>query len=136
MRSRALNRYLWSLLTALFVGTTSVLAAQDVPEWLWTNKDPQETETVYLRRTFDLPAAPKSATFFGSCDNVMTLFVNGQRVTQHSAWESPARENLTKRLQAGKNVIAVRAANQGSAAGFIAQFDPLLHREKRLLSKS
>jgi putative heme-binding domain-containing protein len=96
-------------------------AADPAPEWLWTTNKPGETETVYLRRTFELTAVPKSATFFGSCDNVMTLFVNGEMVTQHSAWESPVRENITKRLKAGKNVIAVRASNQGSAAGFIAQ---------------
>jgi putative heme-binding domain-containing protein len=96
-------------------------AADPVPEWLWTTDKPGESETVYLRRTFELAAAPKSATFFGSCDNVMTPFVNGEMVTQHSAWESPIRENLVKRLKAGKNVIAVRASNQGSAAGFIAQ---------------
>ena len=68
---------------------SELLAADPTPEWLWTTKEPAETETVYLRRTIELPAAPKSATFFGSCDNVMTLFVNGEMVTQHSAWESP-----------------------------------------------
>ena len=57
-------------------------------------------------KTIELPEAPKSATFFGACDNVMTLFVNGEMVTQHTGWESPTRENLTKRLKAGKNVIA------------------------------
>ena len=39
------------------------------------------------------------------------------------AGTSPTRENLTKRLKAGKNVIAVRAANQGGAAAFIAQIN-------------
>lgn len=99
------------------------LAADPIPEWLWTSKEPKETETVYFRRAIELKEAPKSAAFFGACDNVMTLFVNGEMVTQHSAWESPVRENLTKRLKAGKNVISVRAANQGGAAGFIAQIN-------------
>jgi putative heme-binding domain-containing protein len=109
------------ILALLVLPPGTGLAADPTPEWLWTSDKPGEAETVYLRRTFELAAAPKAAMFFGSCDNVMTLFVNGEMVTQHSAWESPIRENIAKRLQAGTNVIAVRAANQGSAAGFIAQ---------------
>lgn len=97
------------------------IAADAAPQWIWTTKQAKDSETVYLRKTIELDAAPKSAAFFGACDNVFTLFVNGEMVSQQSGWDTPTRENLTKRLKAGKNVIAIRATNQGGPAAFIAQ---------------
>lgn len=96
-------------------------AADATPHWIWTAKEAKESETVFFRQTIELTAGPKSASFFGACDNVLTLFVNGEMVTQHTGWDTPTRENLTKRLKAGKNVIAIRASNQGGPAAFIAQ---------------
>src|SRR5687767_8651223 len=99
-----LCRCLLSATALLLVATGADTAkpAEAIPHWLWTSKDAKESETVYFRKTIELKGAPKAATFYGSCDNVMTLFVNGEMVTQHSAWETPTRENLTKRLKAGK----------------------------------
>ena len=98
---------------------SSAMAADPVPEWIWATPTPGERDTVYFRRTLELKAAPKSAVYSGSSDNVFTLFVNGEQVTQHSTWEEPIKEDLTKRLKAGKNVIAIRASNEGGPAGFI-----------------
>ncbi|MGI8980493.1 MAG: c-type cytochrome [Pirellulaceae bacterium] len=119
MRFLPLHFSIFLLLTL----ATSLPSFSADPEWLWSNGDPKETETVYFRKTFELKGKPKAVVFSGSCDNVFTLFVNGQMVTQGSEWSLPVREKLEKRLVEGKNVIAVRGANQGSAAGFIAIVD-------------
>jgi len=110
-----------SILILLALVAAPSLAAD--PEWLWANGDPKENDTVFFRKTFELKGKPKAAVFSGSCDNVFTLFVNGQMVTQGSEWSLPVREKLEKHLVEGKNVIAVRGANQGSAAAFIAILD-------------
>jgi putative heme-binding domain-containing protein len=106
-------------LFALLLLPLPALAADPTPQWLWTTKDARDNETVYFRKMIDLPAVPKSAVFSGTCDNVFTLFVNGEMVVQHDTWESPIREDLTKRLKVGKNAIAVRATNQGGPGAFI-----------------
>ncbi len=109
----------FALLAALLAAASPSLAADPTPEWLWSTKDAKDRETVYFRKTIDLPAAPKSAVFSGTCDNVFTLFVNGEMVVQHDTWESPIREDITRRLKVGKNAIAIRATNQGGPGAFI-----------------
>jgi putative heme-binding domain-containing protein len=107
------------LVATLAASATAVVAADPTPEWLWTTKDAKDNETSYFRKTIELAAPPKSAVFSGTCDNVFTLFVNGEMVVQHDTWEEPIREDITKRLKAGKNAIAIRATNQGGPGGFI-----------------
>jgi putative heme-binding domain-containing protein len=113
-----LRRPVVSLL-ALICLVASASAADPTPEWIWANGSPKDNEIVFFRKTVELKAAPKSAAFYGACDNVFTLFVNGEMVTQHDAWDHAVKEDLTKRLKAGKNAIAIRASNEGGQAGFL-----------------
>ncbi|MDX1946440.1 MAG: c-type cytochrome [Pirellulaceae bacterium] len=115
MRKLPLASAAWLALAA------AALAADPTPQWIWPNNKPAASEIASFRKTIDLAAAPKSALFFGSCDNLLTLFVNGEQVATSSEWQQPIKEDLTKRLKAGKNVIAVRGTNQGGQAAFIAQ---------------
>ncbi len=103
----------------LLVAPPLAFGAEPTPQWLWSSGDAKENDVVYFRKTIELAAAPKSAVFSGTCDNVFTLFVNGEMVTQHSTWEEPTSENVTRRLKAGKNAVAIRASNSGGPAGFI-----------------
>src|SRR5439155_13755615 len=89
------------------------------PEWIWQSDKPKDTETVYFRKTFEVKGKLKTARFSGSCDNVMTLFINGKHIVEHSEWQQAVTENITKHLVEGKNVIAVRAKNEGGLAGFM-----------------
>ena len=113
---------LFSIVFLLTLGVALPSFAAD-PEWLWASGDPGQTETVFFRKTFEIKGKPKGAVFTGSCDNVFTLFVNGEMVTQGSEWSLPVRENLAKRLVEGKNVIAVRGKNEGANAAFIGVID-------------
>jgi hypothetical protein len=91
------------------------------PEWIWAPPAAQEEETVYLRRTFDLPAKPSRAEVVIAVDNSYTLYVNGVEVGKGEGWSVPARWDLTMILQKGRNVIAVQAQNAGGPAGVIAR---------------
>ena len=51
-----------------------------------------------------------------TADNWFKLYVNGRPVADGSNHKEAMTVDLAERLQAGKNVIAVDAANQGDAA--------------------
>ncbi len=82
--------------------------------WIW--KDPHaatatEGITIYLRKTFDLPIVPVSASAIATCDNQFTLLVNGHRAGAGNEWSQPQVIDLRPFLVAGKNVVAVIAVN-------------------------
>jgi putative heme-binding domain-containing protein len=121
------------LLPAVLLGQSE----PPTPEWLWLSDKPKDGETVYFRKTFEVNEKLKSARFSGSCDNVMTLFINGKHVLEHSEWGQAVNENIAKHLVEGKNVVAVRARNEGGIAAFMGSI--LLEYEKsrqEIVSKS
>ena len=90
---------------------------------MWDQAGAHETDagiaTIYLRRVFELPAAPKGAKLHITVDNRYTLFVNGEKVGSDGEWNTVEQYDLAKQLKAGKNVIAVEAGNDGGPAGAI-----------------
>lgn len=91
-------------------------AATVLPHARWIWKDPHaatatEGLTIYLRKTFDLPNVPASASAIATCDNRFTLFVNGHRAAAGSEWSQPQVVDLRPFLVSGKNVFAVIATN-------------------------
>src|SRR5215218_5839385 len=57
--------------------------APNAPEWIWAPGKAADDQTLYVRKAFDLPQDPEmikgmTATFWGSCDNVLAVTVNGQ----------------------------------------------------------
>ncbi|MEZ6014445.1 MAG: c-type cytochrome [Planctomycetota bacterium] len=96
--------------------TKSAPAVDAVPDWIWWG--PAEgREEVLLRRTFDLDAAPQRASVSGTCDNHMTVVLNGETVLTHGTWERVATQDVSSALVAGSNVLEVRARNEGGPAG-------------------
>ena len=98
-------------------------------EWIWADTA-KDNQTVYLRRTFELKAVPKSATLLLTADDFFTLFVNGREVDHSAAdpkdtnvWQHVHTVDLTPLLTVGKNILAVRAVNSGGAAGFVARLE-------------
>jgi putative heme-binding domain-containing protein len=89
------------------------------PEWLWTSATAKDNERAFFRKTFTVRRKVKSAALTFTCDNHVSLFVNGKHVGQHDQWETPAHETVTDRLRIGKNVIAARCSNDGGPAGFL-----------------
>lgn len=98
-----------------------VQTAAAAPQWIWSSSKPK-TETIYLRHEFDLAAAPAAATLHVSCDNGAEVWLNGASVAKNSNWDAPVKKKLAG-LKAGKNVIAVKATNEGPMAGFVLKID-------------
>ncbi len=95
-------------------------AKEPVPHWIWANE--ANANTAYLRKEFVVPANLTQATLSVSADDSYLLFINEERAFNGRNWSQVQTEDVTKLLAKGKkNVIAVRAANEGGTAGFIAR---------------
>jgi putative heme-binding domain-containing protein len=84
------------------------------PSWIW-GADPN---TKYVVRT-KFAGGAKTATLRASCDNVMTVRLNGTKVASSSEWQKPVEIDVTKQLKAGENVLEADIANEGGPSGFI-----------------
>jgi putative heme-binding domain-containing protein len=93
--------------------STDTLAQGPTPQWIW---GPQDGKSYYARATFT--GGGKSAILRASCDNVFTLFVNGQRVASSDNWQSPVTVDIQKHVKPGANELLAEIGNQGGIAGF------------------
>ena len=83
-------------------------------QWIWSETNAAQralAETIYLRKTFTLPAVPEEATAALACDNSFTLYVNGKKVVSGKDFAQPSFADLKPHLKLGTNVIAVAAVN-------------------------
>lgn len=102
-----------ALATFLAVAPAS---AQEKSQWIWPTSNSKAGEKAYFRTVVELKDAPKSATFFGSCDNAFVLYVNGEKIGSHGEWQTRAKFDLAKKLKKGKNVIALEGINEDGIA--------------------
>ncbi len=90
--------------------------------WIWYPEgNPASSAPVahrLFRKEFTIPADRKiaSAMLAMSVDNWFKLYLNGRPVADGSNHKEAMVADLAERLQTGKNVIAVDAANQGDNA--------------------
>jgi len=84
------------------------------PQWIWG----AEANSRYVLRT-EFEGTAKSARLQASCDNLMTVWLNGQKIGSGDEWQSPLQADVAKHLQPGKNVIQAEVANQGGPSGFV-----------------
>ena len=93
--------------------------------WVWdepdANKVPQNNEPRYLRLAFTLTATPMQAELWVTADNHYVAYVNGQKVGEDAEWATVEKYEVAKHLVVGKNVLAIKATNQGGVAGAIAR---------------
>jgi hypothetical protein len=92
--------------------------------WIWDSpeaaKGNQSNEPRFFRFAIEIEEKPQRADLRVSVDNVGVTFVNGHQLGTTEPWMSPAHYEISKHLRAGRNVIAVKAINQGGAAGLLA----------------
>jgi hypothetical protein len=102
------------------------------PRWIWFPEgkpvEDAPAETRFFRRTFEVPPEVQvgPAVLRIAVDNACEVFLNGERIGAHEAWEQAAVFALRKELlRPGKNVLAVRAENRPATtlnpAGLIAR---------------
>ena len=95
------------------------LNSKPVAQWIWS-KSPSANQKLWFRSSFDLDSSEvKSATLYATCDNRMTMWINGKKVGASDAWETPLKLNVDPFLVEGKNVIAIEGANEGGVAGIV-----------------
>ncbi|QNN24542.1 c-type cytochrome [Planctomycetales bacterium ZRK34] len=116
------------LLTLL--AAASLLQAEPVPQWIWSQGQPKNQQVVYFRKTFTVDGPIKSAMFAGSCDNAMKVFVNGKQVASSKQWEDITHEDVAKVIQPGENVLAIRGQNQTGIAALLAKLTITLNDGK------
>lgn len=94
--------------------------------WIWLDAKAQPKQTVYFRKEINLSYRVISAKLYGSCDNSMTVYINGKEIISSNEWETPvfrevtdALANPTKTDAPVRNVVAVKAHNTDGAAGLL-----------------
>ncbi len=92
-------------------------AAAPKPQWIWgANNNTNYT----LTKTFDRGTTTEARVRF-TCDNAVTLTLNGKPVGSSSEWQQPVEADVTKLLVPGENTLVAKAENQGGIAGFLLQ---------------
>ena len=99
------------------VGASPLVKAE--AKWIWypgekgTGAAPVGTR--YFRRTFDLAAdqSIRHAQLILSADNSFAAAVNGEHAGQGSSFKRAVVMDVTKRLHAGRNVVAAWVKNMG-----------------------
>ncbi|HOX37694.1 MAG TPA: family 78 glycoside hydrolase catalytic domain [Candidatus Brocadiia bacterium] len=90
-------------------------------EWIWDKDGFKNDSAVYLRRAFNIEsiAKVKSCELRCTADNVFEAFVNGKKAGDGTEWSKMFSFDCAKFLQAGRNVIAVKARNTEGPCGFV-----------------
>ena len=94
----------------------NVFAAGPAPSWIW---GADQNKKYFVRKTF--MGTSQFAFLKASCDNVMTVWVNGEKVAASETWNEPAEADIKSRLKPGQNVIEAEIANAGGSAAFVAK---------------
>ena len=84
------------------------------PFWIW---GPSDNSKYYLKTSFQ--GGSTAARFKASCDNQVTIFLNGKQVAACDDWEQPVEADVQKHVLPGRNDLIAEVANRGGPAGFI-----------------
>ncbi|MCA8992505.1 MAG: c-type cytochrome [Planctomycetaceae bacterium] len=95
------------------------------PNWIWLQENGEPAQKVFFRKEITVKGAIAAARLYGTADDRMIVFVDGQQVVDHGNWSEPVAVDVTKLIDRevpeGKHVIAVQAENGKSAAGLLLQ---------------
>jgi hypothetical protein len=83
-------------------------------KWIWNRPDAASKAPpgrVYFRKTLVLDEKPERANAVIACDNSFSLYVNGEEAATGKDFGKVVVKDLTRRLRAGTNLIAVLAIN-------------------------
>lgn len=86
------------------------------PSWIW---GADFNKKYFARKTFNGTA--QFARLRATCDNTMTLYINGQKVASNDTWENPVDLDIKQYLKPDQNLIEAEIANAGGTAGFVAK---------------
>jgi mono/diheme cytochrome c family protein len=90
------------------------------PRWIWSAPNATASgpaQTVYVRKTIELPSAPAEGRVVLTADNSFNLFINGKSVAKGNEWAKPKAIDIRKLLKPGKNTFAIAATNDEAQPG-------------------
>lgn len=103
---------------------TKPAANRRVASWLWTAQS-GGTQTVSVRRAFNLTEAPKTATIYATGDDTVAVWVNGQKIIDtpniENGWNTTQTASIAPLLHPGKNILAVQGKNEGPVGAVLAE---------------
>ncbi|MEC8390756.1 MAG: c-type cytochrome [Planctomycetota bacterium] len=86
------------------------------PQWIWG-----DDVTKDYRLSIDFEAPSSEGWLRATCDNSMTLYLNGERLASSDTWEQAEQVNLGRALKKGKNTLVAEVSNEGNVGGFVAK---------------
>ncbi len=88
--------------------------------WIWAPGCSQYAQTVLLRKTFELPSRNFQGVLYPRADDTAQVHLNGELLGATQHWTTEYWYDLTPRLRAGKNVLAIQAWNgEGGYGGVL-----------------
>jgi len=113
------------IVAAAHLAATSGLAAPKAkqPHWIWLSKPAAPGQQVAFRKTFQAPKEVKSALLTASCDNHLTVYLDGKRVAHSNDWNRAVKVDVTKQLKPGDNVLAVLGKNDDGPGGLVLRLE-------------
>lgn len=84
--------------------------------WIW---GPDENANYRMVLKFNSQVG--KAVLRATCDNAVSIALNGKQVGSGSDWQETLQIDLSKGLKKGENVLEATVANQGGIAGFVAR---------------
>ncbi len=119
-------RFARCLPTAALLFVLTAGAQAGLPEWIWNANNgakPADNEVRYFRKTFKISGNFNKAMLSCAGDDEIQVFINGEKVAEGSGWQQAIRKDVTKHLDGGENVIAIRGKNETGPAGVIAMLE-------------
>src|SRR5690606_15978899 len=77
----------------------------------------------WLARKFDVPAGTTRALLRGTCDNAVSVRLNGKLVAEADDWSRTFEVDVTRELQTGTNTLLAAAVNESGPAGLLLWLD-------------
>src|SRR4030095_13494920 len=103
----------------LFAVVVIPALAHAEPQWIWLSKQSRENERVTLRQEFEVKGEVKSASFQFTVDNAGVALLNGQKLAENEAWNTPTKANVKTLLRPGKNEIRIDAQKTDGIAAAV-----------------
>ncbi len=93
------------------------------PNWIWKTEGGEPAKKVYFRKEFSVKGSVAAARLYATCDDQMTVFLDGKKIVESGAWNKPVFADVTKLIEqntpGGKHVLSVEGTNGTSAAGLL-----------------
>lgn len=97
------------------------------PNWIWSNPESPDWDTVVLARRFELATPPVRTLLRGSADNHVRVFLNGKLALTNDDWAQALEVDVSKLVQDGDNELVALAWNEGGQAA--AWFELVAERD-------